>query len=79
MAETRIANRNAHRRNVTRDRNLVSHQEWEIEQIHKQFPTHTHAEVKQAIAECKDALGGSSDRAKIMDCLTGRLSMHNTK
>ena len=78
MAETRTSNRNAHRRNVTRDRNLVSKQEWEIEQIHKQFPTHSHAEVKQAVAECKEALG-SNDRGKIMDCLSGRLSMHNTK
>ena len=74
MAETRSSNRN-----LSRDRNLVSDQPWEMKTIHKDFPEHSHEQVKTAIEQCKQNLSGSEDRGKIMDCLKSKLSMGNAK
>jgi hypothetical protein len=56
-----------------RDRHLVSDEPWEVEQIHRHFPKHTHDEVLEAINECKQELGGSPNRDKILECMQTRL------
>jgi hypothetical protein len=53
-----------------RDRGLISSEPWEIEYVHKQFPTHSHAEIESALTEVKRQLGGSEDRAKIMAAIS---------
>lgn len=52
-----------------RDAGLVSSEPWEIEYIHKQFPTHSHSEITKAVSEVKHELGGSEDRGKILAAL----------
>jgi hypothetical protein len=57
-----------------RDPGLISSEPWEIEYVHKQFPTHSHSEIQKAILEVKHELGGSEDRSKIMAALRRRFA-----
>jgi hypothetical protein len=57
-----------------RDRNLISGEPYEIEYIHRQFPSHSHAEVAKAVAEAKRRLGGSENRERIMEHLRSMLA-----
>lgn len=65
MAEIRTSNK--------RDPDLVSSEPWEVEYIHKQFPNRSHAEVVQALKECKEGLPGTEQREKIMECVRQKL------
>ena len=55
--------------NNSRDRNLVSGEPHEIEYIHRQFPNRSHQEVERAIEAAKAEMGGSEDRARLMEIL----------
>lgn len=62
-----------HKDDQGRDRKLVSNEPYEVEYIHKQFPKHSHEQVKKALAEAKAELKGSEDREKIMEILRRKL------
>jgi hypothetical protein len=63
----------ADKKDLGRDRKLVSNQPFEVEYVHKQFPKYSHEAVVKAIDECKAQLKGSESRGKIMECLKGKL------
>ena len=56
-----------------RDRDLVSEEPYEIEYIHRKFPSHSHEEVHRAIEAAKAELKGSEDRDAIMKYLARHL------
>jgi hypothetical protein len=62
-----------HKKDLGRDRGLVSDEPYEVEYIHKQFPKHSHEAVVKALEECKRKLKGSESREKVMECLRGKL------
>jgi hypothetical protein len=56
------------------DRALVSEEPWEVETIHKHFPSRSHPEVARALEDAKKPLKGSESREKVMEILKKKLS-----
>jgi hypothetical protein len=61
------------KKDLGRDRKLVSDQSYEVEYIHQQFPNHSHKAVVKALDACKAQLKRSESREKIMECLKDKL------
>jgi hypothetical protein len=47
----------------------TSGEPWEIEFVHRQFPTHSENEIIRVVDECKKELQGSTNRDEIMKCV----------
>ena len=47
---------------------------WEVEYVHREFPTHSEDELKPAIEACKAQETDAKDRKRIAECVSKKIS-----
>ncbi|MBA4148871.1 MAG: hypothetical protein H0X66_12215 [Verrucomicrobia bacterium] len=66
-----MENKPAHKESRSND---IPTQPWQIEDIHRHFPKHTHDEVLEALEDCQRELSAAENRNRILECMQSRLA-----
>lgn len=53
--------------------NAVRPEPWELEYVHREFPTHSEKELEPAIESCKKQLPDPKDRKRIAECVSKKI------
>jgi hypothetical protein len=56
-----------------RPRKSASAEPWEVEGIHREFPTHSENELTPAIEKCKEQEPNTKNRRKLAECVSRKI------